>query len=84
MTKSRPERIELNTPTYLAEAFAILLNKHLKTNAKLKRMDTDGKTTFEFYPTKGEYFIISMLFMAMAKQSGGELTHVEELAEPPP
>lgn len=68
MSKYRPERIELTTPTLYAGRFVEMLEKYLKPAAKLKRVDESGNTSFVFYPTKGEYFIVSMLFSAIGNK----------------
>lgn len=71
MSKSRPEIINLNTPTVLADKFESLLLEELAKPAKLKRVDIDGKTNFSFYPTKSEYFLISLKMSFLAEELGG-------------
>lgn len=71
MSKSRPEIINLNTPTVYADKFEALLVEELGKAARLKREDIDGKTKFSFYPTKGEYFLISLKISFLAKELGG-------------
>lgn len=71
MSKSRPERINLNTPTIYADKFEALLLEELAKPAKLKRVDNGGKTNFTFYPTKGEYFLISLKMSFLAEELGG-------------
>lgn len=71
MIKYRPERIELNTPTKYADKFGEILNEELAKPAKLERVDKDGKTTFSFFPTKDEYFLISLKVSFLAEELGG-------------
>jgi hypothetical protein len=71
MNKSRPEIINLNTPTIYADKFEALLLEELAKTAKLKRVDIDGKTKFSFYPTKSEYFLISLKISFLAEELGG-------------
>jgi hypothetical protein len=69
---SRPEKIELNTPTAHADAMGEMLAGELAKGANLQRVDKDGKTTFSFYPTKSEYFIISLKFHALCEDLGAK------------
>jgi len=71
MSKYRPEKIELNAPTKYADQFGAILNEELAKPAKLKRVDKDGKTIFSFFPTKGEYFLISLKVSFLAEELGG-------------
>lgn len=48
MNKYRPEKIQLTTPTQLAEEFAPILEEHLHKLAGLKREDKDDITVFSF------------------------------------
>lgn len=66
MSKYRPELIELKSPVSKAAEIEEMLNTELAKPAKLKRNDFGDQTTFSFYPTKGEYFLISVKLMCLA------------------
>lgn len=68
MSKSRPELINLNTPSVYAEKFEAMLNETLANPAKLKRVDENGKTNFSFYPTKSEYFMVTVKLACMSNE----------------
>lgn len=67
---NRPELINLNTPSIYAEKFEEMLNDSLAKSAKLKRVDENEKTNFSFYPTKSEYFLISVRMSCLAESMG--------------
>jgi hypothetical protein len=70
MDKNRSELINLNTPSVLADKFEEMLKDSLAKAAKLKRVDENEKTNFSFYPTKSEYFLISVRLSCMADEVG--------------
>mgnify|MGYP001611761478 CR=1 FL=1 len=78
MTKSRPEKIELKTPDKYAEKFTKMLKENIAANGNLKAESKDGNTTFAFYPTKSEYFVISLLTQAICKELGGNQIEVPD------
>jgi hypothetical protein len=62
MAKSRPDLITLDCPDHLADAYEAFLKERLHANAKLKKVPAaEGRTSFHFYPTKSEYFLIALL-----------------------
>lgn len=71
MSKYRPEKVQLTLPTAYAEKFEAMLSKELGKPAKLKRTDMDEKTTFSFYPTKGEVLLIGIEVSFLAEELGG-------------
>lgn len=72
ISRSRPERIELGTPSEHAQQFREMLQKQLHPRARLMEKEKDGRTTFIFYPTKGEYLLVSILTSAIGKSLGAE------------
>ena len=73
MSKYRSEIINLKSPKIYADEIEVMLVKILAKNAKLKRVDGDGKTNFSFYPTKGEYLLISCTSALMAERERNEV-----------
>lgn len=67
MNKYRPERINLNTPSVYADKFEAMLSETLAKSAKLSRLDEGEKTNFSFYPTKSEYFLVSVELACLAE-----------------
>jgi len=67
---NRPELINLNTPSELADEFEKMLNENLAKSSKLKRVDENEKTNFSFYPTRSEYFLISVLLICLMESKG--------------
>lgn len=70
MNKYRPELINLNAPSDLAGKLEEMLKDTLAKAAKLKRVDENEKTRFSFYPTKSEYFLVSVRLSCMADEIG--------------
>ena len=60
--------INLKTPIVYADKFEAMLMEVLAKVAKLNRVDKDGKTNFSFYPTKGEYLLITIGLAHMAEE----------------
>lgn len=61
MNKYRPEENKITCPVHVGDKFEKWLKENLHSRARLTRKDTPGKTIFKFWPTKSEYFYISML-----------------------
>lgn len=72
MNKYRPENIKLTLPTDLAGEFEPILQENLHRRARLKRKDKDGQTVFSFWPTKSEYFLISIMVGTKCRELGGK------------